>query len=101
MPNITVRVSDVDYRAARIWAAARGLSVSAIVRRILQNLPAKEQDIPGLISSLSEHLWIPAPQLNRYMLPQDDSDPDLSPELDDLNDPEFEDLNPPAERENL
>jgi plasmid stability protein len=38
MPNITVSVSDEVYRQARVRAAERGTSVSAIVRDHLNSL---------------------------------------------------------------
>jgi hypothetical protein len=37
--NITVKVSSEAYRDARVWAAAHGASVSAIVQHVIQNLP--------------------------------------------------------------
>jgi hypothetical protein len=40
MRNITVSVSDETYRQARIWAAQRDTSVSAIVQYLLQTLPS-------------------------------------------------------------
>lgn len=39
MRNITVTVSDQTYRQARIWAAQRDTSVSAVVQYLLQTLP--------------------------------------------------------------
>jgi hypothetical protein len=39
MRNITVSVSDETYRQARVWAAQRDTSVSAIVQYLLQTLP--------------------------------------------------------------
>jgi hypothetical protein len=39
MRNITVTISDDSYRRARIWAAERDTSVSAVVRHILETLP--------------------------------------------------------------
>lgn len=38
MPNITVTVDEAVYRAARIAAAQRNASVSALVREYLQSL---------------------------------------------------------------
>ena len=38
MRNITVCIPDEIYRQARICAAHRGLSVSALVRRFLESL---------------------------------------------------------------
>ena len=40
MKNITVAVGDDTYRRARIAAAERGVSVSALVREFLDGLPA-------------------------------------------------------------
>ena len=39
MPNITVTVSQSVYTDARVFAAQRNTSVSAIVKLCLQNLP--------------------------------------------------------------
>jgi hypothetical protein len=41
MPNITVFLDDETYRRARIWAADRGTSVSAVVKCILVTLPTR------------------------------------------------------------
>ena len=39
MRNITVTVSDTIYRQARVWAAQRDTSVSAVVQYLLETLP--------------------------------------------------------------
>lgn len=44
MKNITVSIDDETYRQARITAAERELSVSALVRELLQKLTAKPDD---------------------------------------------------------
>jgi|SRR5580658_9372697 hypothetical protein len=41
MKNITVSIDDDTWRRARLWAANRDTSVSAIVRCILTSLPAR------------------------------------------------------------
>ena len=69
MPNITVAVSEQDYRAARVWAAARGTSVSAVVRRVLENLPSTQEDLPARIASLAGEMSRPEPRLDRRLLP--------------------------------
>ena len=38
MKNITVSISDDVYRAARVWAAQRGTSLSNVVRYLLSTL---------------------------------------------------------------
>jgi len=38
MHNITVKISDDTYRDARIWAARRDTSISAVMQRLLQTL---------------------------------------------------------------
>lgn len=43
MKNITVSLDDETYRRARIWAAERGVSVTAIVKCILATLPIRAQ----------------------------------------------------------
>ena len=42
MKNITVSLSDEAYRGARIWAAERDTSVSALVREYLESLSQQE-----------------------------------------------------------
>ena len=39
MRNITVSVNDNAYRRARVWAAERDVSVSAVVAYLLEHLP--------------------------------------------------------------
>jgi hypothetical protein len=39
MKNITVSVPDETYRSARVWAAHRDTSVSAVVQYLLETLP--------------------------------------------------------------
>ena len=46
MKNITVSVDDETYRQARIIAAERGTSVSAIVREFLGNLSMEKNQPP-------------------------------------------------------
>ena len=44
MSNITLSIDDQTYRTARIVAAERGTSVSAMVRDYLQGLRPAQQD---------------------------------------------------------
>jgi hypothetical protein len=39
MKNITVSVPDETYRQARVWAAKRDTSLSAVVKYLLETLP--------------------------------------------------------------
>jgi post-segregation antitoxin (ccd killing protein) len=48
MRNITVSVDDETYRRARIKAAERETSVSALVRRFLSDLATEESDAERL-----------------------------------------------------
>jgi predicted CopG family antitoxin len=48
MKNITVTVDDETYRRARIKAAERNTSVSALVKRYLTELAAGESDVERL-----------------------------------------------------
>ena len=41
MRNITISIDEETYRRARIWAAERGTSVSAMVKCILVTLPSR------------------------------------------------------------
>jgi plasmid stability protein len=49
MKNITVSVDDDTYRQARIKAAERDTSVSALVRQFLTELAAGESDFERLL----------------------------------------------------
>ncbi len=44
MKNITLKIDDQTYRKARLLAAERGTSVSAMVREILVRVAAGEED---------------------------------------------------------
>jgi plasmid stability protein len=48
VPNITVSVSDDIYRAARIRAAERGSSVSALVADYLRSLSERDAEFSRL-----------------------------------------------------
>ena len=48
MKNITVSVDDETHRRARIKAAERDTSVSALVRRFLSELASEESDVERL-----------------------------------------------------
>lgn len=48
MKNITVSVDDEIYRRARVKAAEQGTSVSALVRRFLNELAASESQVERL-----------------------------------------------------
>jgi plasmid stability protein len=43
MRNITVNIPDETYRRARIWAAQRDTSVSAVVNYLLETLPSQKR----------------------------------------------------------
>ena len=47
MKKITVSVDDETHRSAKEWAAKRGMSVSALVREYLNNLPQRAPGPPG------------------------------------------------------
>ena len=44
MKKITVSVDEETHRSAKEWAAKRGMSVSALVREYLSNLPQRSPD---------------------------------------------------------
>jgi predicted CopG family antitoxin len=48
MKNITVSVDDETYRCARVKAAEQSTSVSALVRRFLNELAASESEVERL-----------------------------------------------------
>ena len=52
MKNITVSVDEETYCRAEEWAARRGLSVSALVKEYLNNLPQRSPSPPS--KTLSE-----------------------------------------------
>ena len=39
MRNVTITVDDETYRLARIWATERNTTLSAVVRKMVQDLP--------------------------------------------------------------
>jgi len=43
MRNITVTVPDDVYRRARVWAAERDTSVSAVVKYLLETMPGMKR----------------------------------------------------------
>lgn len=43
MRNITVTIPDETYRYARVWAAERDTSVSAVVKYLLETLPGRRR----------------------------------------------------------
>jgi hypothetical protein len=48
--NITVAVSESKYNVARVYAAQRQTSVSALVQFLLENLPLLSRAIRNLIA---------------------------------------------------
>jgi len=56
--NITVSVPDEIYRRARVWAAERGTSVSAVVTRMLETLPVSKR--------AARHLGVPHNDLRAH-----------------------------------
>ena len=50
MKNITVAISDAQYRAARAWAAQRDTSLSAMVDHLFQNLPTVARAVRAVIA---------------------------------------------------
>lgn len=66
MKNIAVTVSDRTYRQARVWAAQRDTSVSAVVRHLLDTLPGikRVQEAFPVGKSNSTAPAAPSPQAN-------------------------------------
>jgi plasmid stability protein len=72
MKNITVSVDDETYRRARIKAAERDTSVSALVREFLQSLSRQESEFDRLAREEQE-LYVQIENFSdRYNLPRDD-----------------------------
>ena len=46
MKKITVSVAEETHRSAKEWAAKRGMSISALVREYLHNLPQRALEPP-------------------------------------------------------
>jgi len=66
MRNITVSVSDETYRQARVWAAQRDSSVSAVVEYLLRTLPSitrAARAFPVRNSNDANTLQLPDPAL--------------------------------------
>jgi hypothetical protein len=51
MRNITVSVTDAQYRKARVWAAERDTSVSHMVQYLLANLPKTARAVSAILQS--------------------------------------------------
>jgi hypothetical protein len=61
MKNITVSVPDETYRSARVWAARRDTSVSAVVGYLLQTLPGIQRAKQAFAPSNPRQLLRSAP----------------------------------------
>jgi hypothetical protein len=61
MKNVTVSITEESYRSARIFAAERNTSLSAMVEFLLENLPTVSRAVVRLIEtrSVSTHRDIP------------------------------------------
>jgi hypothetical protein len=72
MKNITVSVPDETYRSARVWAARRDTSVSAVVGYLLQTLPgiqrAKQAFVPIEPTQIAPSAPPTTPKLNENVL---------------------------------
>jgi hypothetical protein len=51
MKNVTVRISDIHFRKARVWAAERDTSLSAMVEHLLENLPVVARAVRAILAS--------------------------------------------------
>jgi hypothetical protein len=51
MRNITVAVTHAAYREARVWAAARDTSISAMVQYLIQNLPVVALAVTAILAN--------------------------------------------------
>jgi hypothetical protein len=50
MKNITVAISEAQYRAARVCAAERDTSISSIVEHLLRNLPTVARAVSAMLA---------------------------------------------------
>jgi Family of unknown function (DUF6364) len=57
MKNVTVSITEESYRRARVFAAQRNSSLSAMVEFLLENLPTVSRAVAKLIEtkSVSSH----------------------------------------------
>jgi hypothetical protein len=61
MRNITVTIPDDVYTRARVWAAQRDISVSAVVKYLLETLPGSQRAGKAFpVSQLKQDGSIPA-----------------------------------------
>jgi hypothetical protein len=75
MRNITVSVSDETYIQARIWAAQRDTSVSAIVQYLLQTLPSVTRAVRAFPVRDPETSGTPTPSAKKCVFRGDPVDP--------------------------
>ncbi len=61
MKNVTVSITEESYRRARVFAAQRNSSLSAMVEFLLENLPVVSRAVVRLIEtrSVSTHRDVP------------------------------------------
>jgi hypothetical protein len=59
MRSVTVSISDIHYRKARVWATERDTSLSAMVEHLLQNLPVVARAVRAILASELEAKGIP------------------------------------------
>ena len=67
MKSITVSIPDQVYRQARVWAARRDTSISAVVKYLLETLPCIQrtaQAFPVIKSTLPA---ANTPELSEYV----------------------------------
>jgi hypothetical protein len=70
MKNITVSVPDETYRSARVWAARRDTSVSAVVAYLLETLPGIQRARQAFPAAKSlPHPPPAAPESSENVLP--------------------------------
>jgi hypothetical protein len=50
MKNITIAISDAQYRATRVWAAERDTTISSMVEQLLQKLPTVARAVSAMLA---------------------------------------------------
>lgn len=68
MKNITVSVTDLQFRRIHIWAAQRGCTASFIVRRFLEDLPKAARALQALNAYELNSMGIPATPENKALV---------------------------------
>ena len=63
MKNITIAISEAQYRAARIWVTERNTSISSMVELLLRKLPTVARAVSAMLADEIEARGVtPSPE---------------------------------------